>query len=122
VAADLATIHSHLEQGYFTQEDMDALGMKGIVSLAQMRAEVGSLFKKEAPPPQVDNNAELRAEASQEAAASEAQEQADREALIASIAEKQEEAQQEVLKQNQANEIAERFKEALKQDPNVTLT
>jgi hypothetical protein len=120
--ATLAEISSRLERGYFLKEDMETLGLSGPVSVAQMRAEVGSLLKQPEPQAVLDVNIAQRAAQARAAVAREAQEQADRDALIASIAEKQEEAKQEVLKQNEANEIAERFKEALKQDPNVVQT
>lgn len=120
--ATLQEIQARLDRGYFLKEDMETLGLQGYVSVAQMRAEMATLLIVEAPPVQVDHSAELRAEVSAAAAAKEAQERADREALIASIAEKQDEVKQEVLEQNQANEIADRFKEALKADPNVALT
>lgn len=82
----LATVQNHLEQGYFTQDDMDLLGLKGFVTVAQMQAELGSLLTSKVPiAPVVDPNAALRAEASQAAAQKEAREAADRAALIQSI-------------------------------------
>jgi hypothetical protein len=85
----LADVQNHLEQGYFTQADMDLLGMKGFVTVAQMKGEICSLLAAHATPEAADTSVQDRLKASQAAAAEEAKVTADRAALIKGLADEQ---------------------------------
>ena len=66
----LAEIQNHIEQGYFTNEDMQVLGLKGFVSLQQIKAELASLLSnqvQEPPPPPPPTPEELAAAAEKKA-------------------------------------------------------
>jgi hypothetical protein len=78
----LQEVSAHLKVGAFTQEDMDFLGVKGSVTLDQMRAMLAPLLVPVAPAPQIDLNVEIRAKQSWEAAQEELKAAADRAALI----------------------------------------